>query len=88
MVQILIFPGYRLKLYFDGFSHDYDFWVNANSPDLFYPKWCKQNMRLLQPPKNYGSNFDWDNYLEEKNADPAPEWKFASTKNLVSCSEN
>lgn len=75
--------GYRIKLHFDGFPIDYDFWVNADCPDLFYPGWCKQNSRILQPPKNYKGKFDWTSYLNSLNALPAPLHNFASSKTIV-----
>ncbi|VVC36175.1 Hypothetical protein CINCED_3A008865 [Cinara cedri] len=82
--------GYRIRLNFDGYSHGYDFWVNADCPDLFYPRWCKENGRIVQPPKNYKTNFDWTVYLKEcfaldNRVFPAPKWNFSSTKNLINC---
>jgi len=77
-VYILI--GYRIKLHFDGYPNDYDFWVSADCPDLFYPGWCELNSRILQPPKDYGKKFDWIVYLRECQALPAPKHNFVSTK--------
>lgn len=74
--------GYRIKLHFDGYQDDYDFWVNADSPDLFYPGWCELNSRVLQPPKNYGNKFNWIGYLEECQAVPAPKHNFVCIKNI------
>jgi len=76
--------GYRIKLQFDGYSDIYNFWVNADCPDIFYAGWCEQNSRILQPPKNYGHEFNWTYYLQFMKALPAPKEIFASTKNLVS----
>ncbi|XP_029348416.1 lethal(3)malignant brain tumor-like protein 4 isoform X1 [Acyrthosiphon pisum] len=76
--------GYRIKLHFDGYQCDYDFWVNADCPDLFYPGWCKLNSRILQPPKDYGKKFDWITYLREAQAFPAPKHNFVSTKHINS----
>ncbi|XP_049297411.1 uncharacterized protein LOC125771126 isoform X2 [Anopheles funestus] len=60
--------GYRLKLHFDGYPNDYDFWVNANSIDIFPPGWCQKTNRVLQPPASYiGQPFDWESYLQETN---------------------
>uniref|UniRef100_A0A182MFV5 SAM domain-containing protein n=1 Tax=Anopheles culicifacies TaxID=139723 RepID=A0A182MFV5_9DIPT len=60
--------GYRLKLHFDGYPAEYDFWVNANSIDIFPPGWCYQTNRVLQPPASYvGKPFSWDSYLQETN---------------------
>lgn len=81
--------GYRIKLHFDGYPKDHDFWVNADCPDLFYPRWCQENSRTLQPPKNYGNNiFDWTDYLAKNNAFPAPKLNFSITKHgSVSCTQ-
>lgn len=81
MCLYLIIIGYRIKLHFDGYPKEYDFWVNADSPDLFYPRWCEQNLRNVQPPKDYENVFQWTNYLKECHAFPA--YYFASTKNLA-----
>ncbi|XP_022164017.1 uncharacterized protein LOC111029358 isoform X2 [Myzus persicae] len=77
--------GYRIKLHFDGYEDDYDFWVNADCPDLFHPGWCEMNSRILQPPYSYENAFDWISYLRECQALPAPKRNFVSTKNLNSC---
>ncbi|CAI6359714.1 unnamed protein product [Macrosiphum euphorbiae] len=68
--------GYRIKLHFDGYQDIYDFWVNANCPDLFYPRWCEQNSRTLQPPKNYKLPFNWTDYFRMPGVVPAPKWNF------------
>ncbi|XP_050072979.1 uncharacterized protein LOC126561076 [Anopheles maculipalpis] len=60
--------GYRLKLHFDGYSTEYDFWVNANSCDIFPPGFCRSTNRTLQPPASFiGQAFSWANYLHETN---------------------
>lgn len=82
---ILPLSGYRIKLHFDGYSDCYDFWVNSDCPDLFYPRWCEHNSRPLQTPKNYSKKFDWTIYLKESRAMPAKKEDFASTKNLKVC---
>lgn len=78
-VLFLSHLGYRLKLHFDGYSDDYDYWVNADCPDIFHIKWCAANDRPLQPPFNYGKPFNWSTYLKECKAAPAPKSNFAST---------
>lgn len=78
----LYFLGYRIKLHFDGYEDVYDFWVNADCPDLFHPGWCEMNSRILQPPNNYKDAFDWIVYLRECQALPAPKRNFVSNKNL------
>ncbi|XP_053663755.1 uncharacterized protein LOC128712914 [Anopheles marshallii] len=60
--------GYRLKLHFDGYPAEYDFWLNANSIDIFPPGWCQKTNRVLQPPASYiGRLFHWPSYLQETN---------------------
>lgn len=34
--------GYRIKLHFDGYSSVYDFWVNADSSNIFPAGWCNK----------------------------------------------
>ncbi|XP_043071201.1 uncharacterized protein LOC6567674 isoform X2 [Drosophila grimshawi] len=65
--------GYRLKLNFDGYSSMYDFWVNADSMDIFPPGWCERTSRILQSPKDYcPDRFTWYRYLVKTNAKAAP----------------
>lgn len=65
--------GYRLKLNFDGYSSMYDFWVNADSMDIFPPGWCEKTARVLQAPKGYcPDRFTWYRYLVKTNAKAAP----------------
>ena len=42
--------GYRLKIHFDGWSSDYDFWADDNWPDLHPTLWCNKSVHPLQPP--------------------------------------
>jgi len=79
---LIFFLGYRIKLHFDGYPHEYDFWVNADCQDIFYAKWCEQNSRTLQPPKHYGKSFSWDVYTKEIGVTLASKWNFVITKNL------
>ncbi|XP_058178753.1 uncharacterized protein LOC131294725 [Anopheles ziemanni] len=64
--------GYRIKLHFDGYPADYDFWVNADSPDIFPPGWCRSTNRVLQPPSDYTASgsevFRWKDYLLQTGA--------------------
>lgn len=70
--------GYRIKLSFDGFDNMYDFWVNADSLDIFPPGWCASTNRILQPPKDHKpTTFDWSTYLEKKKAVAAPKNLFS-----------
>ncbi|UYV62197.1 L3MBTL4 [Cordylochernes scorpioides] len=43
--------GFRIRVGFEGFKPCYDFWVDANSPDIFPPGWCDRNRHVLHPPK-------------------------------------
>lgn len=65
--------GYRIKLSFDGFESMYDFWVNADSPDIFPPGWCALTNRVLQPPKDCNpATFNWYKYLQIEKGVAAP----------------
>ncbi|XP_058066151.1 uncharacterized protein LOC131215772 [Anopheles bellator] len=68
--------GYRMKLHFDGYTEDYDFWVNADSVDIFPPDWCRTTERPLQPPYGIKSaSFHWKDYLRStKGIVPKKEW--------------
>ncbi|XP_069508433.1 lethal(3)malignant brain tumor-like protein 1 isoform X2 [Ambystoma mexicanum] len=41
---------YRIKIHFDGWSHVYDFWIDADHPDLHPVDWCLKTGHPLQPP--------------------------------------
>ena len=61
--------GYRIKLHFDGYPACYDFWVNADSPNIFPAGFCHSTNRVLQtPPKWSTKKFDWSEYLDYTNA--------------------
>lgn len=69
--------GYRLNLSFDGYGSAYDFWLNADSMDIFPPGWCTKTNRILQPPKGITANkFNWGAYLNKEKAFPAPRHLF------------
>lgn len=46
--------GYRLRLHIDSYNECYDFWVNADSPDIRPAGWCESTGRKLHPPKGMG----------------------------------
>ncbi|XP_046804911.1 uncharacterized protein LOC111686830 isoform X1 [Lucilia cuprina] len=74
---IIDIMGYRLKLSFDGYDNAYDFWLNADSMDIFPPGWCAKTNRILQPPKGITANkFNWGTYLNKEKAVPAPRYLF------------
>ncbi|KAF8781915.1 Lethal(3)malignant brain tumor-like protein 1 [Argiope bruennichi] len=69
--------GYRVRLHFDGYSECYDFWVNADSPDIFPVGWCEKTGHELRPPKGFTpKEFNWENYLKMSKAEAAPEHLF------------
>ncbi|XP_066997858.2 lethal(3)malignant brain tumor-like protein 3 [Anabrus simplex] len=71
--------GYRLRLNFDGYSDTYDFWVNADSMDIFPAGWCERNGHELHPPKNYKNPFfNWSSYLKQCRAQAAPRHLFSN----------
>ncbi|XP_023984359.1 lethal(3)malignant brain tumor-like protein 1 isoform X2 [Physeter macrocephalus] len=41
---------HRIKLHFDGWSHAYDFWIDADHPDVHPAGWCSKTGHPLQPP--------------------------------------
>lgn len=57
--------GYRIKLHFDGYPSTFDFWANADSPNIFPSGFCHSTNRVLQtPPKWTNKKFDWSEYLD------------------------
>ncbi|XP_068120641.1 lethal(3)malignant brain tumor-like protein 1 [Hyperolius riggenbachi] len=40
----------RIKVHFDGWSHMYDFWLDADHPDLHPVGWCYRTGHPLQTP--------------------------------------
>ncbi|XP_050006877.1 lethal(3)malignant brain tumor-like protein 1 isoform X8 [Alexandromys fortis] len=41
---------HRIKLHFDGWSHNYDFWIDADHPDIHPAGWCSKTGHPLEPP--------------------------------------
>ena len=76
--------GYRLKLHFDGYSSAFDFWVNADSMDIFPPGWCSNTGRVLQPPPEYKDGFKWSQYLQDNDAFGASKILFTHLQCTVS----
>lgn len=75
--------GYRMRLRFDGYPENFDFWVNADSMDIFPVGWAEKNSRQLHPPKGYvQSNFNWNAYLKLCKATAAPKTLFHN-KNVI-----
>ncbi|XP_078254362.1 lethal(3)malignant brain tumor-like protein 4 isoform X2 [Rhinoraja longicauda] len=42
----------RIKIHFDGWSHNYDYWLDADHPDIHPAGWCAKTNHSLQPPSN------------------------------------
>uniref|UniRef100_A0A8C7CWL4 L3MBTL histone methyl-lysine binding protein 1b n=1 Tax=Oncorhynchus kisutch TaxID=8019 RepID=A0A8C7CWL4_ONCKI len=43
---------HRLRIHFDGWSEEYDYWVDADCPDLHPVGWCQKTSHPLQHPSN------------------------------------
>ncbi|XP_062953118.1 lethal(3)malignant brain tumor-like protein 3 [Cynocephalus volans] len=41
---------HRIKVHFDGWNSCYDYWVDADSPDIHPMGWCSKTGHPLQPP--------------------------------------
>ncbi|XP_038057788.1 lethal(3)malignant brain tumor-like protein 4 [Patiria miniata] len=42
--------GHRLRIHFDGWTDDYDFMLDDDSPDLHPVGWCNKTVHALVPP--------------------------------------
>ncbi|XP_067836824.1 lethal(3)malignant brain tumor-like protein 4 isoform X2 [Heptranchias perlo] len=40
----------RIKIHFDGWSHNYNYWFDADHPDIHPAGWCAKTNHPLQPP--------------------------------------
>lgn len=66
-------------MHFDGYAENYDFWVNADSMDIFPVGWSEKNGHRLDPPKGYvASNFNWNAYLKICKATATPKNIFSN----------
>ncbi|KAF5279221.1 hypothetical protein FQR65_LT03469 [Abscondita terminalis] len=77
--------GYRMRLHFDGYSDNYDIWVNADSMDIFPAGWCEKYGHVLHPPPGYGDDFSWTNYLKHTRGTVAPKHLFANRAGSAIC---
>uniref|UniRef100_A0A1Y1M760 SAM domain-containing protein n=1 Tax=Photinus pyralis TaxID=7054 RepID=A0A1Y1M760_PHOPY len=77
--------GYRMRLHFDGYSGNYDIWVNADSMDIFPAGWCEKHNHVLHPPPSYGADFSWTNYLKQTCRPLAPKHLFANRAGSTIC---
>ncbi|XP_066915395.1 lethal(3)malignant brain tumor-like protein 4 [Clytia hemisphaerica] len=72
--------GARLRLNFDGWPANYDFWINSNSFFLHPCGWCSKNQQKLQPPKDIDpKDFEWSTYLMKTQSKAAPANLFFDT---------
>ncbi|XP_066998743.2 lethal(3)malignant brain tumor-like protein 3 [Anabrus simplex] len=78
--------GYRIRLHFDGYSEMHDFWVNADSLNIFPVGWCEKTGRQLHLPPGYSlPYFSWSVYLKESQAQAAPRHLFANRTGSSVC---
>ncbi|XP_069777211.1 lethal(3)malignant brain tumor-like protein 4 isoform X3 [Narcine bancroftii] len=42
----------RIKIHFDGWNSNYDYWLDADHPDIHPAGWCAKTNHPLQPPFN------------------------------------
>lgn len=43
-------PSFPLKIHFDGWNSEYDYWVETDCPDLHPVGWCQKTGHPLQYP--------------------------------------
>ncbi|KAJ8984800.1 hypothetical protein NQ317_003714 [Molorchus minor] len=78
--------GYRVRLHFDGYPENYDFWCNADSMDIFPIGWCEKYGHVLQSPPGYTTEtFNWVQYLKQTKATAAPKHLFANRAGQAIC---
>ncbi|NXD62973.1 LMBL3 protein, partial [Eolophus roseicapillus] len=79
-----VVQGYRMRLHFDGYPECYDFWVNADSPDIHPVGWCEKTSHKLLPPKGFKEGeFTWTSYLKNCKAQAAPKSLFKTLSTPV-----
>ncbi|KAF4519382.1 hypothetical protein B566_EDAN008690 [Ephemera danica] len=75
--SVVIVRGYRMKLHYEGWPDSHDFWVNADSRDIFLIGFCEKTSRPLIPPRGYPkTTFNWASYLKLLRANSAPRQLF------------
>ncbi|NWI09276.1 LMBL3 protein, partial [Crypturellus soui] len=76
-----VVQGYRLRLHFDGYAEGYDFWANADCPDIRPVGWCEKTARRLLPPGGFKEEeFNWTSYLKNCKAQAAPKSLFKTLR--------
>jgi len=48
--------GSRIRVHFDGWTDDFDYWTSIYSTNLHPIGWCDNNGRILTPPCGYNGN--------------------------------
>lgn len=48
--------GSRIRIHFDGWTDDCDYWTDIKSTNIHPINWCEENGRTLSHPKNYKGN--------------------------------
>lgn len=48
--------GDRIRIHFDGWDLDFDYWTDITSINIHPIGWCEKNGRILNAPRNYQSN--------------------------------
>jgi len=48
--------GNRIRIHYDGWSDDYDCWMDITSSNIHPILWCERNGRSLAPPSGYNGN--------------------------------
>lgn len=56
VATIVEVEDYRIKLHFDGWFEEYDYWVDDDCPDIHPPGWCAKTCHPLQPPLGRNEN--------------------------------
>ncbi|XP_030754394.1 lethal(3)malignant brain tumor-like protein 4 [Sitophilus oryzae] len=86
VLSVMDTVGYRIRLHFDGYSDNYDFWVNADSMDIFPMGWCEKYGHVLRPPPGYtDETFNWLQYLKDTKSTAAPKHLFANRAGQAIC---
>lgn len=85
VVSVAEVQGYRMRLHFDDYPDIYDYWVNADSQDIFPAGWCEKNGRTLKPPSSCNpATFAWPFYLRQMKAVAAQKPLFPHINSSVS----
>ncbi|CAB3381180.1 Hypothetical predicted protein [Cloeon dipterum] len=86
VLTVVSTKGFRVKMHIDGASDSTDFWVNADSKDIFPAGHCEKISRKLSPPKAVSKKFNWAHYVKATNATLAPRNLFVhrqTSKNTI-----